>query len=325
MDTHQTQIEKAFAYHGEGPEIGQVYKHVITGFVVHEDVTMLARLKTLSGRAWSASIVWKTSLLNEMRRRVARDSIPPRGHVIDGKRFSLPLIVKPSYLSRTRFRARRWIGQVSELVRLDFSLIGSHALKIQSFAVVASVAFIAQFHLLDLAPQGDPTEIVSELRLDAKPDLDDALTTASIAEASKSDEWKTARGKTLPIFALEAPELAGLVQNYTGRVKTSGPREDILTFDEPNLPSGTAFRPLVLVVAQRHNQDDAAPSLYVETVRRAALHGVSIMRSYNPSEVQSRFGPLEVADVVLSLLPSRARSSVLALPSGNPNHRRSCI
>ena len=138
------------------------------------------------------------------------------------------------------------------------------------------------------------------------------LTTGSIGGGSSSradrpsaapEAWKPLRGRQLPIFALEAPEFGALSQSYAIRTRAEA-REDSLGWSEQGKQDEARWpplAPLVLIVAQRQLQSDGdASSLYLDTTRRAAQYGLSVMRAATPSALSTKFGMVEVADVILS-------------------------
>lgn len=99
-----------------------------------------------------------------------------------------------------------------------------------------------------------------------------------------------------PVSRLDAPELAGLAQQAETRVTETGGRVETLLVGafEGSGPH------LNLSIEVSPDAAPSAPSFFVQTVRRAAEAGLGVVRSAQPSGVATRFGPAEVANVVLA-------------------------
>ena len=299
-----------FDYAGEGPEIGQVYQYRFSGFVVHEPETAAKRIR----RAGARAVALAEAMFAGLPSRAAATVTNVTERAAGRQRRQLTRVLRQRLQTRYRFQtfatALRSHLQFPRPATL-WRQLRDFPLTVQAVSLCCCFMIVTYFHLGDHtneAANRQTAEAAAELRLTTgsvalpKPA---AIGRPIIAEqaASKLENWHTARGKTLPIFALEAAELAALVPSYTSRSKPGGAREDMLMWDER--PSGSAepsFKPLVLMVAQRRSDVDRKQngSLYLETTRRAALHGLSVVRSATPGELATKFGPFEVADMLLA-------------------------
>ena len=282
------------AYLGEGPEIGKSYGYRITGFVTHEPLRRIERLKRVM-RSFSAG-------LSSLRQMTANAPAALRRGRLDARFHGLGL-------NMNTFRHRlSWL-------QVPVSLVWRRLAKpILQIAVYAALRYPATMLALMLAcflgslmlrgglfPADEAVEAAMELR----------LTTGTIGAvdgaATRSRVWKSAKGRSLPIFALEAPEFSMLAQSYSIRTRAEA-REDSLSWSEQKAgdqktaeTSWPSPAPLVLIVAQRQfGADGEAASLYLDTTRRAAEYGLSVMRAAVPSDLATKFGMVEVADVILS-------------------------
>lgn len=101
--------------------------------------------------------------------------------------------------------------------------------------------------------------------------------------------------KPIAMFNLDAPEFARAAPAYAAR-SGSGAREDLLSF------GGFAQATPHLALAVRTGRLDGANAapFTVAIAREAAAMALSTTRSSLPVTIETRFGPLETADVVLS-------------------------
>ena len=110
------------------------------------------------------------------------------------------------------------------------------------------------------------------------------------------ENWVTIT-KPIPIFGLESPELdRGSATLEARRSQDGSQREDVLgfsTFTEPK-PH------LLLRLSVEHDRDELSQPFIVALVRDAAARAMSVQRSGRPTAIQTRFGPVETADVTLS-------------------------
>lgn len=309
-------LPAGFEYAGEGPEIGQTYRYRFSGFVVHEPETFTMRLKRVSAGI-EAGMRKSVRTLS----RTAASGLPARTKTPKADRLEQRAerrslsIRQPRERLRTRYRLQTLGLSLAGRFRLPSPAavlrgVRDFPLTVQAISLACCLAIVGHFHLAE-RPAAQPDmqnaeAAVAELRLTTgtlAPQKAETGHSAAIDEQTslKPDIWRNAKGKTLPIFALEAAELSGLAQSYGSRSKTSGAREDVMTWDEPQRAGASPFKPLVLIVAQRRIAPDADPagSLYLETTRRAALHGLSVARAATPGDLPTKFGTFEVADVVL--------------------------
>lgn len=117
--------------------------------------------------------------------------------------------------------------------------------------------------------------------------------------------------RPIAMFNLDAPEFSRERPAYAAR-SGAGAREDLLSFG--SFPQMTAH----LVLALRTGRLDDAPALpfTVAIAREAAAAALSMTRSSLPVTIETRFGPLESADVVLG--DGRETRGCIAFRSAGP-------
>jgi hypothetical protein len=101
--------------------------------------------------------------------------------------------------------------------------------------------------------------------------------------------------RPLEVFALDSRALARFERRYEAFAREGGEREDHLVW----LDRGER-RDVEALFVVRRDPPAARVGLHVETARLAARRGVSVVRSGAPARMDTKFGPFEVADVVLS-------------------------
>jgi hypothetical protein len=110
--------------------------------------------------------------------------------------------------------------------------------------------------------------------------------------AAPPSPWRPVSGEPFA-FELDVPGFNGLSHAAASRRHTDGTREDILTVgsaddaDEPHLR---------LVLVRLRGGAPAPSSLYVDVTRRAAEAGLSVARLSQGLVVDTKLGPLEVAE-----------------------------
>jgi hypothetical protein len=116
------------------------------------------------------------------------------------------------------------------------------------------------------------------------------------ATAAGQESW-VAIARPIPIFGLESPELERQPAVLDARRSADGTRrEDLLSFGGFAEPKPH----LALRLAVQHERDELSRPFIVALVRTAAARGLSVQRSSLPAAVETRFGPVEAADVTLS-------------------------
>lgn len=119
--------------------------------------------------------------------------------------------------------------------------------------------------------------------------------------------WKPVAAP-LPAYHLEAPELDRNALQYRARTHADGARQDILVWDARQ-PAGAqrrrtpAFGMLVLEYYPKTHPDSG--SLYVDTVRRAALAGASVERIGGSVGLETKFGVFETAESEIGIADGR--------------------
>lgn len=110
--------------------------------------------------------------------------------------------------------------------------------------------------------------------------------------------------RPLPMFAFAAPEFSRQTSTYAMRRHSAGGgREDTITLGQ-FAESGPYMR---LVVHQVGAEGAPAQTLFLESVRRAADAGLALDSIAAPSILQTRFGPVEIADAKIAL-PGAAKA-----------------
>lgn len=288
----------SFDYAGEGPEIGRDYGYRISGFVTHDPPRFGDRLKH---RLASARVA--ISALSPRLARRRADQRAPRAAPALPERHGGPTAVM------------RVVAVMLRLVSSVFGFVWRRCLlplvQHAAYTAVRHPAFLLSLgmagvlvsavwreHERSLAPEAFANETVAELR----------LATGSIgtaARTSSSEGWRNWKGRILPVFALEAPDLSRLTQHYGVRVKGEA-REDSLAWSEPagSPAQGTgkpqSFSPAVLFVIERNLPAEDIGPLYRDTLRRATQHGLTVLSAGPPGALATKFGPVDVADVVLA-------------------------
>lgn len=118
--------------------------------------------------------------------------------------------------------------------------------------------------------------------------------TALTTPAYDRDPWRPVPAK-LAVWRLEAPQLAGAGMINRLRALPDGSRQDLLVWSPGR---GNRFSGAVSLEHYLGEAPDA-DSLYVETVRRAALSGASVERMAQAVSLSTKFGAFESADAAV--------------------------
>ena len=115
-------------------------------------------------------------------------------------------------------------------------------------------------------------------------------------------------GRPIRVFDLEAPEFGREIAAYEGRRHTGGAgREDILDFRAAE--AGFAR----LVVHRAGPGAEPPGTLFLDLARLSAAAGLAVARSGRVASLNTKFGPVEVADATLAdARPSGAGHACLA-------------
>jgi hypothetical protein len=115
---------------------------------------------------------------------------------------------------------------------------------------------------------------------------------SSRALVPQASEWQVVR-KPIEVMALEAPQFEKLNSAYASRRNSRGDREDAIEW-RSTVRGGAEARVALL----RHGPDRSmAPSLFVDAARQQAERGVSVTRAGASGPMETKFGPVEVADM----------------------------
>ena len=125
--------------------------------------------------------------------------------------------------------------------------------------------------------------------------VDGAVATDRAAALPKA-EWIDIT-RPIQLFTLAAPDVAKLAKTYEARRHSlGGGRRDRLMFGTPD-----AGPPLVAMEIYRLGTEGAAPpGFFVAMAREAAMAGLSVARSGQPSPLPTRFGAFEAAELTLA-------------------------
>jgi hypothetical protein len=109
--------------------------------------------------------------------------------------------------------------------------------------------------------------------------------------------------KPIAIFGLPAPDLASLPQRYESWRHGHGGRDDRLIFGEFDArPTDNAGPASHLHLSMLRKMPDAARArpFYIDLVRQASELRLSVEKTQQPTLIQTKFGPVEAADAVLT-------------------------
>lgn len=125
---------------------------------------------------------------------------------------------------------------------------------------------------------------------------------AATPEAQPSDPWRYVT-TPMPAYNLESSELGRAAPVYRVRTNATGGRQDIMIWGGGGVQP-TAPRAIVAggLVVERRGGSSPSDSLYVETARRAALVGASIVRMAQGLELETKFGLAEIAETEIESL-----------------------
>lgn len=286
----------------------------ISGFVVAEDQSLQARLERTLAQHQEKAAAQAARVTTLTREKAAEFR-----QNLDALRAAMPKLETPTEIEGVagddagvvaplRRRKKRFAGllvffwfakaffmQVEDDVkRLNRRRLGTAILVALSLFAVGTALLLPDF---DDAPVAAETPAVS-LQL-AVVEAPPAASEAPAEPIKPAESWLPVK-RPISVYNLEAPEIeaANLVFKVAMRGKTA--RQDTMTWT-PRGDRRNALRPQVHLVVERY--EAYAPSarpLYSEFAVRAADQGASIDRMNSPDQVPSKFGPLDVAEAVLS-------------------------
>jgi hypothetical protein len=173
--------------------------------------------------------------------------------------------------------------------------------KIEDFAIthMRSLAFGAAGAILTL------TGLLAFSAPEQSYDPNDPIIVGSVGETPvnrSSPVWQIVR-KPVEVISLQAPQFGRQPALYSARSSASGEREDSLLF-EPNQPD----LPEARVSLRRSPAQFTPSSIFVDMARQQAERGVAITRAGSPGKLSTKFGDMEVADMVLTDHAGRGQS-----------------
>jgi hypothetical protein len=101
--------------------------------------------------------------------------------------------------------------------------------------------------------------------------------------------------KPVQIFSLEAQQVNGMPANYSAKYTEQGHLQDSLSFTHSAQKS-----PDIRVTLTRGAMKALPATLYIDMIRQQSERGFSVSKAGQSDEMQSKFGPLEVADMTFS-------------------------
>jgi len=173
--------------------------------------------------------------------------------------------------------------------------------RLEDFAIthVQSLAFGAAGALLTLAA------LLALSGPDLNRDFNDPVMVSSLEESLRNrmaPDWQVIR-KPVELVTLQAPQFGRQAAVYGARNSSWGEREDSLLF-EPNQPD----LPEARVSVRRWANAKVQPSMFVEMARHQAERGMAITRAGSLGKLSTKFGDIDVADMVLTDPTGRGQS-----------------
>ena len=154
-----------------------------------------------------------------------------------------------------------------------------------------------------------PTQITGSIAPDRP---GDTALSATKAEDAPIAAW-LAIAEPRPRYALWSPDFEGLARRYDAATHPAGGgRDDVLSFGAfeafpqktASLQPGASFNaaaPHMRLSVYRTGREAPAPgTFFVDLVRRAGKSGLAVTKSAVATAMPSKFGPVEVADVLLT-------------------------
>ncbi len=194
-------------------------------------------------------------------------------------------------MGRAVGRAASWLHRVLRLpaVRLTTGLVWRGVAAATGIGAAAAL-------VTGLSSQSEATSAAYSTLSETPPRPAGEAGTAQRTVSAGPESW-VAIARPMPIFGLESPELERQPLVLEARRSADGrQREDLLSFGgfDETKPH------LTLRLAVRHEREELSRPFIVALVRAAAARGLSVQRSSLPAAVETRFGPVEAADVTLS-------------------------
>jgi hypothetical protein len=107
-------------------------------------------------------------------------------------------------------------------------------------------------------------------------------------------QWRAIQ-KPTQILTLEAPQFAGTPPLYQARRNDRGDQEDALVWQ-----TASPARPEARVTLTRSAAGGMPPSLFIDMTRQQAERGLAVKKAGQTGKLESKFGPLEVADMTFA-------------------------
>lgn len=281
--------------------IGQ--DEAISGFVVADDRSARARLAAFHRRVrWFA-----------MRRAVPLRRVSRRiGH----QASQLTACLAHPSLRLAQGRTKEWLASIWTLVALIGLLLsrlvrtGTHprssSSRLPNLALlVVTMAFAAALLLPDRSGLDAGGEIASgpqaPLALVAAPPATAEPAREAALQASLGPDltpWQPVR-RPIALFHLESPDVEGRDLVYRAATR-GGSRQDVLSWTPRPESTGRLRRTMAHLVIERDLEAGRTEKpLFAELASRTAEQHLSIDRMARPSEILTKFGGMEAAEVTL--------------------------
>ncbi len=267
----------------------------ISGFVMHEQKNVLYRL-------------WQSVVLNK-KLKISSFITAIGGFLYKITNRDLPtskvnIVLDAELESRKNLEEPSWNGQLAHKKMRVFKLSYFGGIPTSRIAHVLKKINVEHFNLqyAGLAILTIPALIqLTAQPLTYDPNvLHDVVQTGSIPPKSDFWEkgWRTQYGRALQVFNLEAPETFGAVLSYKTRSHMSGLKEDVMSWRK----SSEAKIPQALMVIQKDMPARGfdTSNIHDEIIKRTKNLDLSLTKISPLSTIPSKFGPLEVLDVILA-------------------------
>jgi hypothetical protein len=145
-----------------------------------------------------------------------------------------------------------------------------------------------------------PTQVTGSIAPDKL--LGDLGNEVAKAEEAPINAWLSVEGPRVR-FALSSPDFEGIVRRYEAATHPAGGgRDDVLVFGAfAAVSPHTAPGPHMRLSIYRTGREAPAPgTFFVDLVRRAGESGLAVTKSAVATPMSSKFGAVEVADVLLA-------------------------
>ena len=179
--------------------------------------------------------------------------------------------------------------------------------------IVVSAAMMAALLLPDAEPeaalrmrQASPPEIHDAASPRVVPSLPPSIQGVDFPRAA---DWKSVRNP-FRLYSLEAPETEGSSAEYHVMVRGISDRRDLLSWTPPETGRNRQNPLLALQIERFERQQPTQKPFLLDLTERLNAISTTIMRHGPITEMQTKFGTMQIADVLLGL-PEGTRGCLL--------------